>query len=282
MIGLVGAGYMGSGLAISLMRGGHEVVTTVAGRSERTRGLVERAGIGVVADLGALVSLAEIVLVVTPPDAAIDAAQDVSAAASASGSRPVVVDLNAIAPSTVRRAGEILAGAGIDLVDGSISGPPPTARPGARIFLSGPRAAEVAALNWQDVVPILVDGPIGQASAVKMSTASVYKGIAGIVIQALRSADHYGVLDTVVGELGERLAGAAEVVRAATKADRFVGEMHQIAATQEAAGLTPALFDALAEVFANVATSPLAAENPEDVADDARPIADVIAELRLQ
>jgi 3-hydroxyisobutyrate dehydrogenase-like beta-hydroxyacid dehydrogenase len=77
MIGLVGAGYMGSGLAISLMRGGHEVVTTVAGRSERTRGLVERAGIGVVADLGALVSSAEIVLVVTPPDAAIDAAQDI-------------------------------------------------------------------------------------------------------------------------------------------------------------------------------------------------------------
>jgi 3-hydroxyisobutyrate dehydrogenase-like beta-hydroxyacid dehydrogenase len=191
-----------------------------------------------------------------------------------------VVDLNAIAPSTVRRAGEILASAGIDLVDGSISGPPPTVRPGARIFLSGPRAAEVAALNWQDVVPILVDGPIGQASAVKMSTASVYKGIAGIVIQALRSADHYGVLDTVVGELGERLAGAAEVVRAATKADRYVGEMHQIAATQEAARLTPALFDALAEVFANVATSPRAAGNPEDMAD-ARPIADVIAELRL-
>jgi 3-hydroxyisobutyrate dehydrogenase-like beta-hydroxyacid dehydrogenase len=282
MIGLVGAGYMGSGLAISLMRGGHEVATAVAGRSERTRGLVERAGIGVVADLGALVRSAEIVLVVTPPDAAIDVARDIAAAASATGSRPVVVDLNAIAPSTVRRAGEILAGAGLDLVDGSISGPPPTVRPGARMFLSGPRAGEVVALNWQDVVPILVDGPIGQASAVKMSTASVYKGIAGIVIQALRSADHYGVLDTVVGELGERLAGAAEVVSAATKAHRFVGEMHQIAATQEAAGLTPALFDALAEVFANIATSPLAAGNPEDVADDARPIADVIADLRLR
>jgi 3-hydroxyisobutyrate dehydrogenase-like beta-hydroxyacid dehydrogenase len=282
MIGLVGAGYMGSGLAISLMRGGHEVATTVAGRSVRTRGLVERAGIGVVADLGALVSSAEIVLVVTPPNAAIDAARDIAAAASASGSRPVVVDLNAIAPSTVRRAGAILAGVGIDLVDGSISGPPPTARPGARIFLSGPRAAEIAALNWQDVVPILVDGPIGQASAVKMSTASVYKGIVGIVTQALRSADHYGVLDPVVGELGDRLASAADVASAATKADRYVGEMHEIAATQEAAGLTPALFDALAEVFANVATSPLAAGNPEDVGDDARPIADVIADLRLR
>jgi len=173
MIGLVGAGYMGSGLAVSLMRGGHEVATSLDGRSERTRGLVERYGIGVVPDLAALVSTAEIVLVVTPPSAAIDAAEEIAVAATASGSRPVVVDLNAIAPSTVARAAEILAGAGIDLVDGSISGAPPTTRPGARVFLSGPRAGEIVALHWQDVVPILVDGPIGQASAVKMSTASI-------------------------------------------------------------------------------------------------------------
>jgi 3-hydroxyisobutyrate dehydrogenase-like beta-hydroxyacid dehydrogenase len=280
MIGLVGAGYMGSGLAVSLIRGGHQVATTLAGRSARTRGLVERAGIGVVPDLVALVSSAEIVLVVTPPDAAIDAAQDIAAAAATAGSRPVVVDLNAIAPSTVARIGEILAGAGLDLVDGAISGAPPTTTPGTQVFLSGPRAAEIAALHWHDVVPIVVDGPIGQASAVKMSTASIHKGVAAIVTQALRAADHYGVLDTVIAALGPRYADPEIVVTAAAKSDRYVGEMHEIAAAQQAAGLTPALFSALAEVYASVATTPLAAGRPEDVVDDARPLADVIADLR--
>jgi 3-hydroxyisobutyrate dehydrogenase-like beta-hydroxyacid dehydrogenase len=280
MIGLVGAGYMGSGLAVSLIRGGHQVATTLAGRSARTRGLVERAGIGVVPDLIALVGAAEIVLVVTPPDAAIDAAQDIAAAAATAGSRPVVVDLNAIAPSTVARIGQILTGAGLDLVDGAISGAPPTTTPGTRVFLSGPRAAEIAALHWQDVVPIVVDGPIGRASAVKMSTASIHKGVAAIVTQALRAADHYGVLDTVVVALGPRYADPEIVVTAAAKSDRYVGEMREIAAAQQAAGLTPALFSALAEVYANVATTPLASGRPEDVVDDARPLTDVIADLR--
>jgi 3-hydroxyisobutyrate dehydrogenase-like beta-hydroxyacid dehydrogenase len=280
MIGLVGAGYVGSGLAVSLMRGGHEVATSLAGRSARTRGLVERYGIGVVPDLATMVSTAEIVLVVTPPSAAIDAAADIAVAAKASGSRPVVVDLNAIAPSTVARAAEILAGAGIDLVDGSISGAPPTTRPGARVFLSGPRAGEIVALHWQDVVPILVDGPIGQASAVKMSTASIHKGVAAIVTQALRAADHYGVLDTVIAALAPTYTDPETVVAAAAKSDRYVGEMHEIAAAQRAAGLTPDLFEAFATVYADVADTPLAVGRPEDVVDDARPISDIMVELR--
>jgi len=271
---------MGSGIAVSLMRGGHQVATSLAGRSERTRGLVERYGIGVVPDLTALVDAAEIVLVVTPPGVAIEAAEDIAAAAEASGSRPVVVDLNAIAPSTAVRAAEILAEVGIDLVDGSISGAPPTATPGTRVFLSGPRAREIGALHWRDVVPIVVDGPVGQASAVKMSTASIHKGVAAIVTQALRAADAFGVLDTVVAELGDFYADSVAVAAAAAKADRYVGEMYEIAAAQRAAGLAPDLFEAFAAVYADIAGTVLAAGKPEDVVDDARPISDVVAELR--
>jgi len=82
----------------------------------------------------------------------------------------VVADLNAISPTTVRRVATILAG--IEVVDGSISGPPPTVRPGARVYLSGPQAARVAELNWTHAAPILVSDQIGDASAIKMCTAS--------------------------------------------------------------------------------------------------------------
>ena len=49
----------------------------------------------------------------------------------------------------------------------------------------------------------------GSASAVKMSTASVYKGSVALLTQALRAADHYGVLEHVLDDLGERADGAA-------------------------------------------------------------------------
>jgi hypothetical protein len=62
-------------------------------------------------------------------------------------------------------------------------------------------------------------------------------------------------------------------VQAATKAWRFIGEMDQIAATQAAAGLTPALFEAVGEVYRELATSAWGSRQPEDVPRDLGPSA---------
>jgi hypothetical protein len=53
--------------------------------------------------------------------------------------------------------------------------------------------------------------------------------------------------------------------------------MREIAATQAAAGLTPALFEALAEVNEAIATTPAAADAPEEVGEPE--LADVVARL---
>ncbi|MBB5873840.1 3-hydroxyisobutyrate dehydrogenase-like beta-hydroxyacid dehydrogenase [Allocatelliglobosispora scoriae] len=265
MIGLVGAGHMGSSLGAVLRRGGHEVATSLAGRSRRTAGLVGEAGITVLPHLADVLERAEVVLVVTPPGAARDAARSIAVAATATGARPLIADLNATSPATVADLVGILAEAGLDLVDGSISGPPPLVKPGARIYLSGPRATEVAALSWRDVTPIVVAGPAGAASAVKMSTASVYKGLMGLLAQAMASAEHYGVLDTVMADLGGEFGTPPDVARAATKAHRYVAEMREIASAQAAAGLSGSLFEGFAEVYAAIARSELAAGDPENV-----------------
>jgi 3-hydroxyisobutyrate dehydrogenase-like beta-hydroxyacid dehydrogenase len=150
-------------------------------------------------------------------------------------------------------------------VDGSISGPPPSARPGARIYLCGARAADVAALPWNGrVEPIVLGGGVGSASALKMCTASVYKGLNALVTQAMRTAGRHGVLDQVLADLARNdLDGSAAVAVSATKAHRFVDEMREIAATQADAGLTPALFEAFAAVYAEVARTALAQGDPE-------------------
>ncbi len=101
-----------------------------------------------------------------------------------------------------------------------------------------------------------------------MSTASVYKGTTALLLQALVAAHANGVLEHVVADLQ---AAAPELVAnverrlasAAAKSGRYVGEMHEIAATQSAAGLTPALFEALAEIYAALAETPAARRAPE-------------------
>jgi 3-hydroxyisobutyrate dehydrogenase-like beta-hydroxyacid dehydrogenase len=251
-VGIVSPGAMGSGVGSSLLRGGARVVATLAGRSERTVRLAQTAGLEVLPSLDDVLAAADVVLSIVPPTEAGEVAARLRRAA-------LVVDLNAVSPQTAR-------GLGVD-VDGSISGPPPVAAGTTRIYLSGPRAAEVAALPFDGVEVVVVGDEVGAASAVKMSTASVYKGSVALLAQALRSADHYGVLEHVLSDLGEENAGR-RIARSAAKADRYVGEMHEIAAAQAAAGLDPALFEAFARVWAEIAGTRLAAAAPEDAAPD--------------
>jgi 3-hydroxyisobutyrate dehydrogenase-like beta-hydroxyacid dehydrogenase len=264
-VGLHGAGHMGSALGWALREGGATVVMTLTGRSARTARFVADAGLTVLDSLDAVVAGAGVLLVVTPPAAARDAARAVAEAAARTGARPIVADLNAISPSTVDSVAATLAG--LDLVDGSISGPPPSVRPGARIYLSGDRAADVAALPWRYVRPVLVPGGAGRASALKMCTASVYKGTQALLMQAMRTAAAHGVLAEVLADLAEggHPAPTPGVVTAATKAGRYAAEMREIAATQRDAGLPVSLFEAFAQVYEQVAGTGLASGDPESV-----------------
>ncbi len=258
---------MGSAVGRALRDGGAEVTTTLEGRGARTARLAREAGLTCLPDLDAVVREADVVLSIAPPGRAEAIAGSIGEAARRTSARPLVVDLNAISPSTARRIEEALAAAGLELVDGSISGPPP-GRPGTtRIYLSGARAAEVAALPFTGVDTIEVGDEVGTASAVKMCTASVYKGSVALLTQALLTARANGVLGHVLDDLGELADGAARTIaRAATKSERYVAEMHEIAATQAAAGLTPELFEAMATHYAALAERPLAQRDAESIA----------------
>jgi 3-hydroxyisobutyrate dehydrogenase-like beta-hydroxyacid dehydrogenase len=284
-VAVVSPGAMGSALGAALARGGERVVATVAGRSERTARLARQAGLELVPDLQSAVAEADVVLSVVPPAAAHVVAAEVVRTSEGSGSS-ILLDLNAIAPATARGIASKAAHGGLDVVDGSISGPPPW-RPGTtRIYLSGARAGEVAALPFDGVELIVVGDEVGAASAVKMSTASVYKGTSALLVQALLAAQANGVLDHVVADLR---AGAPELVAslerrlasAAAKSGRYVGEMHEIASAQATAGLTPALFQAMADVYDAIARTPLASIAPENVTGELQ-LADIVAALRLQ
>ena len=98
----------------------------------------------------------------------------------------------------------------------------------------------------------------------------MYKGSSALLAHALLTAHAHGVLPQVLDDLGDsfprQIDRAARMLAvSATKADRYVGEMREIAATQASVGLTPALFEAMAEVYEAVARSAIAAEAPEAI-----------------
>lgn len=274
---------MGSAIGRSLAVAGHRVLVSVDGRSARTRDLVARAGLEPVADIEAVVGGADIVLSVVPPGAAGDVAAEVVRASRATGTRPLLADLNAVSPATVREIERIVAAVGIDLVDGSISGPPPQSGGATRLYLSGRRAGEVAALAPDGMQAAVLGDTVGSASALKMCTASVYKGTALLLTHAFRTALVEGVLDGVVADLALSAPGLVDepersIATAAAKSERYVAEMRQIAATQAAAGLPPGLFEAIAECYAAVAETSLAAATPEQAAE-ADDLVDVLERL---
>lgn len=268
---------MGSALGARLREGGVRVVVALERRSERTRRLAAEAGLEDVGTLASLLHEASVVLSVVPPEAAVDVAAALARAAA--GTKPLVIDLNANSPATVQRVAGLLAEEGLELVDGAISGPPPHRSGTTRMYLSGPRAAEVADLPVEGVERVVVGDAVGAASAVKMCTASVYKGRLGIIAQSLRAARAHGVGEHVLADLASsglvdpQGIGAA-LGTASAKAWRYVPEMEEIAATQAAAGLTPDLFHAMATVYADLSERAFA-ETPEDVPDEV-PVADVL------
>ena len=280
-VGIVSPGAMGSAVGHVLAAGGARVVATLEGRSARTAGLAE--GIELLPSLDAVVAASEIVLSIVPPGAGLEVAAAVADAATRTGARPVVADLNAIAPATMDAVAVRLGSAGLSAVDGSISGPPPR-RPGTTtVYLSGPRAGEVAGLAAPGLELRAVGGRIGMASAIKMSTASFYKGETALLAQALRSAAANGVLEHVLGDLRrhypELVDDASRMLQSiAAKSGRYVAEMREIAATQEQAGLTPDLFRALATVFDGLSRTEAASRPPEQARADAR-LEDVLASL---
>ena len=280
-VGIVSPGAMGSAIGHVLVAGGQNVVSTVVGRSVRTRTLAE--GLELLPSLEDVVDRSTVVLSVVPPGHARATATAVAGAARRTGARPLFADLNAVSPQTMTVIAERLEVAGLAVVDGAISGPPPRRAGTTVIYLAGPRATALASLDAPGLELRVVGETVGKASAIKMSTASFYKGQTAILTQALRAAHANGVLEIVLDDLRrhypELVEDAPRMLQSmAAKSGRYVAEMEEIALSQGAVGLPQELFEALATVFSELSTTEAATLAPEDSVAGV-PLDDVLARL---
>jgi 3-hydroxyisobutyrate dehydrogenase-like beta-hydroxyacid dehydrogenase len=264
-IGILHPGDMGISIAASAMNAGHAVSWASEGRSAATRSRAEQLRLHDAGSLAALCAASDIIFSVCPPHAAEDLAGRVLAA----GFRGLYVDANAIAPQRMGRIGAMLGAAGIASVDGGIIGGPAWTPNSTWLYLSGPRAGEVAALFSAGPLETLVLGPsLGTASALKMTYAAYSKGTTALLCAVLAAADALNVREALQAHWARDGSGldqqAAKRVQGVTaKAWRFTGEMAEIAATFAAAGLPGEFHAAAAEVYGRMAQFKDAAVLPE-------------------
>jgi 3-hydroxyisobutyrate dehydrogenase-like beta-hydroxyacid dehydrogenase len=237
-IGLLHPGEMGSALGEALRGNGHRVLWASDGRSAQTA--ARAADFEDVGTAQAMAAAADVIVSVCPPHAARDVA------ALLDGFGGIYVDANAISPAAAREIGG---------VDGGIVGPPPRDGATTRLYLSGPRAEEVARLFAGTAVePRVLGGEVGTASAMKMAFAGWSKGTAAMLVTIARLAEEHGVQEPLFAEWRAwhpELLDDLERSRrsAARKGWRWVGEMEEIADTFAAAGLPDGFHRAAAEVF---------------------------------
>lgn len=283
-VAVLSPGDMGHSVGEVLKKNGIRVVTCLNGRSERTRQLAAEAGFEDLPSLEAVVTESDVILSILVPGAARDIAREVAEALRATGADVLFADCNAVAPSTARAVGEIIESAGGRMVDAGIIGPPPT-RPGNRFYASGPGAEELATLNQHglDIRPL--PGGVGQASGLKVCYAALTKGMQALGLELLVAADAMGLHDELAAEQAETMSAVRGYLEHITptmppKAHRWVSEMEEIAQAFADLGMTPRLFQGVADMYRLVAETPIGKETPEnrDTSRDANGVFAAIAE----
>jgi L-threonate 2-dehydrogenase len=260
VIAIVAQGMMGSGVGRRFHESGAEVRTLLSGRSASSAERARKAGMEAAANEHALLAGADFFLSILPPGEAEVLAQRLSPALKALDRKPVYVDCNAVSPQTAIRIGQVIAPTEADFVDAGIIGGPP--RPGysPTIYAYGPTAGQTAVLRDWGIDWRVIDGPIGAASALKMSYAGITKGTTAIAAAMLLGAARFGCEEALIAELTESQPEMLARMRSGIprmydKAYRWVAEMEEISDFLEKNPPSRDIYAAVARLYADLAAA---------------------------
>jgi len=212
--------------------------------------------------------------------------QQVADALKATGSDTLFAECNAIAPQLTRELEPVITDAGGRFVDASIIGGPP--RPGysPHFYASGDHAAQFERLNDFGLTVLKLDGDVGQASGIKMCYAAMTKGSWALYSQLLVAAELMGLTEPLLAEFQSGQESVLQRMERSLptvppRARRWVSEMEEIRDTFAHLGMTPHLFEGVADMYRFIGDTPLGEEAPES-RDRDRTFADTIRQLAEQ
>ena len=254
-VGFLHPGEMGIFLAETAKNSGNRVYWVSTGRSRNTCDRAAEHGLVAVPSIEELCDRCSLIVSVCPPHAATEVADNVIACSF----KGIYVDVNAISPQHAKHIGQRMKAAGVEFVDGGIIGVP-TREPGKTwLYLSGHAAAQVAQCFTEGPLGVEEIGDeIGKASALKMCFAAHTKGTTALLCAVVATAQKMGVrkeLEKQWSRHGSDFAKntIAGIIGVTAKAWRFSGEMEEIAATFQEAGLPGGFHLAAGEVYQRIA-----------------------------
>jgi 3-hydroxyisobutyrate dehydrogenase-like beta-hydroxyacid dehydrogenase len=257
-IALIAPGAMGSAVGALLVAAGHEVMTSLTGRSAASQARAKTAGMIDAPD--AQLAGCDMILSIVPPAEAAGLVERFVPLLAGRGETPLFVDANALNPDSKAALAQRLGDAGCAMVDAAIIGPPPAGatRP-TFMLLSGPRASEAMLLDLPGCAAEVIGERIGAASALKMCYGGINKGVVGLASAMLLAAERHGAAEALRREMQRSMPDlfarfGRQVPDMVPKAYRWVAEMEEIAAflgADDAAGAR--LFEGLAGEFARIA-----------------------------
>lgn len=257
-IGILYPGEMGSTFGKLLADGGFQVVTTLQGRSDRTRRLCHNAGLRVLDCIRDVIQRSDILISLVTPGAAVDVARNVAALVESPARRLTYIDANSVSAATAVEISQILQVASVDFVDACILSLASRLRERGTLYLSGFRAGELSDLFGQLMrVKIAGDMP-GQASAFKMIISGMPKGLVCLFVETMVFAREMGLLNEALETYNEIYPGVMEVIKRMLPtypqhAARRGEELREVEQTMLLNGLTPCVLRAVREVTVNLA-----------------------------
>lgn len=263
-IGILHPGEMGVSIAASAIKSGHEVYWVSDNRSDKTRQRAEKHNLVDIVSLSHLCQTSEIIFSVCPPHSA----EDVAKSVIERGFKGYYLDANAISPQRSSRIRQMVESNGIHFIDGGIIGGPAWNPKETWLYLSGKDAKVIAGCFSNGPLETKIIGDeIGKASALKMCYAAYSKGTTALLAAILATAESLGVRDELYGQWNMDDPSFSEqanrrTTRVTAKAWRFEGEMHEIAATFQEAGLPNGFHEAAAEIYHRLAGFKDSTETP--------------------
>ncbi|HVZ08775.1 NAD(P)-dependent oxidoreductase [Rhodopila sp.] len=254
---VIAPGMMGSAVGKRLSEHGVTVLTSLANRSAATRARAAACGMADAPD--PRIAASDFILSIVPPGQAMGLAERLAPALRRSASKPVYVDCNAVSPATVRRIASVVQETGARFVDGGIIGPPPEPDSSkTRLYLSGPDAQAVTVLEQHGLSTPVQAGPIGAASAMKMSYAGITKGFTALGAAMMLAASRAGTADALVAEMQVSQQAllrwlTSQMPKMPAKAYRWVAEMEEIAAFVGDDPAGAAFYQAAARLYERIA-----------------------------
>jgi 3-hydroxyisobutyrate dehydrogenase-like beta-hydroxyacid dehydrogenase len=256
-VAIVAPGSMGAGLARVLTEHGLEVLTSLQGRGAASEARAQASRMKAVSLPGLLD--ADFLLSVMPPAAALPFARQMAALLKKASRKPLFVDCNAKSPQSARQIGATIAAAGAAFVDASIIGlPPQPGRRGPKLYASGDPAVRLEDLTQYGLDIRVLEGPVGAASALKMSFAGINKGLTAVASAMILAATRAGAASALREELAESwpelLASLTrQVPDMLPKAYRWVAEMREIAEFAGEDAATRQIFTGARELYGRIA-----------------------------